>query len=56
MINLSKDEEVNVVTRWDIELCKKPSCKTAIAILSNSRRQGTPTLAVMHEWLELIVN
>jgi hypothetical protein len=55
-INLSEDDKVTVVARWDIKLCKKPSYRTTITVLSNSRRQGTPTLAVKGEWLELIVN
>ncbi len=34
----------------------KLSHRTAITILSNSRKQGTPTLDVVREWLEVIVN
>jgi hypothetical protein len=55
-INLTEDNEVTVGTRLDIEACKKPLYRTAVTILSNSRRQGTPSLAILREWLNIIVN
>ncbi len=45
-----------MVTRWDVEACKKPSYRTAVTVLSNSRRQGTPSLSTMCKWLSIIIN
>jgi hypothetical protein len=55
LVDLSEDNEVYVVTRWDTELCKKGSYKIAASILSG-RKFGAPSLAVMHEWLDVIVH
>ena len=50
LVDLSEDNEVTVVTRWDTELRKKGSYKIAVSIFSG-RRFGTPSLATMREWL-----
>ena len=55
LVDLSEDNEVSVVTRWDIELRKKGSYKIAASILSG-RKFGAPSLAVMREWLDVIVH
>ena len=55
LVDLSEDNEVYVVTRWDTELRKKGSYKIAASILSG-RKFGAPSLAVMHEWLDVIVH
>ena len=55
LVDLSEDNEVSVVTRWDTELRKKGSYKIAVSIFSG-RRFGAPSLAVMREWLEEIVH
>ena len=55
LVDLSEDNEVTVVTRWDTELHKKGSYKIAVSILSG-RKYGAPSLAVMREWLEEIVH
>jgi hypothetical protein len=55
-IHLTEDNKVTVVMRWDIKACKKPSYWTTITVLSNSRRQGTPSLSTMHKWLNIIVD
>ena len=44
-----------MVTRWDTELHKKGSYKIAANILSG-RKFGAPSLAVMREWLDVIVH
>ena len=54
LVDLSEDNEVTVVTRWDTELRKKGSYKIAVSIFSG-RRFGTPSLAAMREWLDEIV-
>ena len=54
LVDLSEDNEITVVTRWDTELRKKASYKIAVSIFSG-RRFGTPSLAAMHEWLDEIV-
>ena len=51
LVDLSEDNEVSVVTRWDTELRKKGSYKIAASILSG-RKFGAPCLAVMREWLD----
>jgi hypothetical protein len=56
MINLTEDNEVTEVMRWDVKACKKPSYRTAITILSSSRRQGTPPLSTIREWLNIIID
>jgi hypothetical protein len=48
MINLIEDNEVTVMTRWDVKACKKPLYRTAVTVLLNSRRQGTPSLGAQH--------
>jgi len=53
LVDLSEDNEVTVVTRWDTELRKKGSYKIAVSILSG-RKFGAPSLAVMHEMLDVI--
>jgi hypothetical protein len=55
IVDLSEDNEVTVVTRWDAELRKKGSYKIAVSILLG-RKYRTPSLADMHEWLEEIVH
>ncbi len=55
IVDLSEDNEVTVVTRWDAELRKKGSYKIAVSILSG-RKYGPPSLADMREWLEEIVH
>ena len=55
LVDLSEDNEVSVVTRWDTELRKKGSYKIAASILSG-RKFGAPSLAVMREWLDVIVH
>ena len=55
LVNLSEENEVTVVTRWDAKLRKKGSYKLAVNILS-SRKYGAPSLAVVREWLEEIVH
>jgi hypothetical protein len=55
-INLTDNDEVTLVTRWDVKAHKKPSYRTAVTILSNSRRQGTPSLATLRKWLNIIVD
>ena len=55
LVDLSEDNEVTVVTRWDTELRKKGSYKIADSILSG-RKFGAPCLAVMREWLDVIVH
>jgi hypothetical protein len=55
LVDLSEDNEVSVVTRWDIELRKKGSYKIAASILSG-RKFGAPCLAVMREWLDVILH
>ena len=55
LVDLSEDNEVTVVTRWDTELRKKGSYKIAVSILS-SRKFGAPSLAVMREMLDVIVH
>jgi hypothetical protein len=54
-INLTDDNDVTLVMRWDVEACKKPLYQTAVTVLS-SRRQGTPSLATLREWLNIIVD
>ena len=46
LVDLSDDNEVTVVTRWDAELRKKGSYKIAVSILSG-RKYGAPSLADM---------
>jgi hypothetical protein len=55
-IDLTDDNEVTLVTRWDVKARKKPSYRTVVTVLSNSRRQGTPSLATLREWLNIIVD
>ena len=55
VVDLSEDNEVTVVTRWDTELRKKGSYKIAVSILSG-RKFGAPSLAVMREMLDVIVH
>jgi hypothetical protein len=55
IVDLSEDNEVTVVTRWDAELWKKGSYKIAVSILLG-RKYGAPSLADMREWLEEIVH
>ncbi len=46
LVDLSGDNEVTVVTRWDAELRKKGSRKIAVSSLSG-RKYGAPSLADM---------
>ncbi len=46
LVDLSDDNKVTVVTRWDAELQKKGSYKIAVSILSG-RKYGAPRLADM---------
>jgi hypothetical protein len=55
IVDLSEDNKVTVVTRWDAELQKKGFYKIAVSILLG-RKYGTPSLADMLEWLEEIVH
>ena len=55
-INLSEDNDVMEITRWDVEMRKKQSYKIAVSILSNIRKAGTPSLSKMREWLNCIVD
>jgi hypothetical protein len=55
-IDLSKNNEVMEITRWDVKTRKKPSYKTAVVILSNIRKAGSPSLSKMLEWFDSIVN
>ena len=55
LVDLSEDNDVTVVTRWDTELRKRGSYKIAVSILS-VRKFGAPSLAVMREMLDVIVH